>query len=809
MPSITGRRLRRHKRGRCPPLSLATLFVMDFIRHRGPDEEVDAARPPRPPTLTPGTENAMDDLADVLSNVQLKGDTPPRATRATPPRTAAVGAASAYTQGATASLASLASPVRRSPRLAPPHTPPAVDSDEGASLLAGVLAKAASAPLPLSSELTSSALRSRTDAKREAAKPKLVVRYKRETVAAAAGAAAASSAGAVSASSAALFASDEASLAAATEATVTEPARTFRVASAMSSSSIPSLEASSYVSTASASASASASALASQSEKGSLEEKPTRRGAELRASLPHATPTRKARSKRDTRLPADTSRLSAFARFRDQFRSALAEKEKTKRAQKVSIGDEPAGDGDVIGDGSARRPNPLEAGNNSEMDSLADALAAGVTLGTPSRRTPARALVQPDASVGKVGLCYSDIMELHAGPAHHFERPARHAEVVERFKRRGLELRCESIEARPATDTELLLVHSRAHLHAVKTAFDVTSEEKVQGEGDIYWTKHTETCARIAAGSATAAALAVASGEMHRAFAVVRPPGHHAECARAMGFCFFNNTVVAARAALRAYPARVRKVLLLDWDVHHGNGIQDVTFEDDAIMYVSLHRKQEGFYPETGDAGEIGSGSGRGFNVNVPWPEKGLSDADYLAAFDLLVEPVATAFAPDLVIVAAGYDAAEGDPLGGMRVSDQGYALMTERLMKLAGGKLVCALEGGYGLTATANAAAATLTAMLGFKTPPLGSRRRPRRGTVALLRSICAGDLAECWPVLRSPEHLEKLREAESRGTLLGKSEDTADEPKSRKSLAGGARPTVTAVPVPATPLRRAATPT
>ena len=142
-------------------------------------------------------------------------------------------------------------------------------------------------------------------------------------------------------------------------------------------------------------------------------------------------------------------------------------------------------------------------------------------------------------------------------------------------------------------------------------------------------------------------------------------------------------------------------------------------------------------------------------------------------------------------------------------MSDQGYALMTERLMKLAGGKLVCALEGGYGLTATANAAAATLTAMLGFKTPPLGSRRRPRRGTVALLRSICTGDLAECWPVLRSPEHLEKLREAESRGTLLGKSEDTADEPKSRKSLAGGARPTVTAVPVPATPLRRAATPT
>ena len=193
-------------------------------------------------------------------------------------------------------------------------------------------------------------------------------------------------------------------------------------------------------------------------------------------------------------------------------------------------------------------------------------------------------------------------------------------------------------------------------------------------------------------------------GALHRAFAVVRPPGHHAECARAMGFCFFNNTVIAARAALTAYPERI-KILLVDWDVHHGNGIQDLTYDDDAILYVSLHRRQEGFYPETGDAEEIGIGKGRGYNINVPWPEKGLSDADYLAAFDLLVLPVASARA-DLVVVAAGYDAAEGDPLGGMRVSDQGFALMTERLQALAGGRIVCALEGGYGLTATATVAA-------------------------------------------------------------------------------------------------------
>ena len=810
---------------------------MDFIRHRGADEEVDDARPP---ALTPGTKNALDDLADVLSNVELRGDTPParaggpapRSTRATPPRTAAVGAASAYAQLDAASHASVASSVRRSPRRAPPHTPPAVDAGD---LLAGVLAKAATSPLPLSSTSSPSSPRGRArkDAKQKeppGSKPKLVVRYKRTDVEAAERAAArassdasaSASASASFVSAAASFASEpetpsapDASRAAATEATAAILARASSVASSASS----------------AVSFSSPSASVFSSEKDPAAEPTTqRRGAELRASLPHSTPTRKARSKRDTRPHADTSRLSAFAQFREQRRSALAEKEKTKNFARPSprpAPEELADDGS-IGGRSETSPNAssmTRAGNDvNDVDALADALAAGVTLSTPSRRTPARALAQPDASVGKVGLCYSDIMELHAGPSHHFERPARHAETVERFKRRGLELRCVSIEAREATDAELLLVHSQTHLDAVRTTFDASSPDAVQGEGDIYWTKHTERCARFAAGSATAAALAVASGAMHRAFAVVRPPGHHAECARAMGFCFFNNTVVAARAALEAHPGTIRKVLLVDWDVHHGNGIQDVTYEDDAIMYVSLHRRQEGFYPETGDAEEIGLGRGRGFNVNVPWPEKGLSDADYVAAFDLLIEPVATAFAPDLVIVAAGYDAAEGDPLGGMRVSDPGYALMTERLTKLADGKLVCTLEGGYGLTATANAAAATLSAMLGFKTPPLGSRRRPRRSTVELLWKMCEGELAECWPVLRSPEHVEKLRDAAraARGATAKESSASGrEEPAGKESLFRGgakdvaskasptARPTVTAVPVPATPLRRAATPT
>ena len=220
---------------------------------------------------------------------------------------------------------------------------------------------------------------------------------------------------------------------------------------------------------------------------------------------------------------------------------------------------------------------------------------------------------------------------------------------------------------------------------SVRTTFDASSDERVQGEGDIYWTRHTERCARMAAGTACEAALAVATGTCDRAFAVVRPPGHHADCGRATGFCFFNNAAVAARVALERGAAR--RVLILDWDVHHGNGVQDILYEDPRVLYVSLHRYGDGFYPGTGAATEIGAGAGKGFNVNIPWEEKGLGDADYLAAFDLVVDPVAKSFDPDLVIVAAGFDAAEGDPLGGMRVSDQGYALMTERLLRLANGR--------------------------------------------------------------------------------------------------------------------------
>ena len=602
--------------------------------------------------MTPGTRAAVDDLAFTLERIALKTPGPDR-------------------------LASAATPPRRSPRLAPPSDDASALPPDG--VLTALLAKAAASPLPTSPNPP------RARASPEA-RPKLVVRYKRENVTPAA--------------------SPEANPRPNAAGNARERARS------------PPLPASPPPSRTSSSTSTGRN---SGTEPSAPPLHPRHRVETVKANRPHPSPARKPRSRRDVR-PAPPS---SFAAFRDARREEL-------RAMK------------------AEEDAAAAAALATELEAKA--------LVTPAPRREPRPRPMREATPARVGLLYSDVMELHAGPAHHFERPARHAAVVEKFRKTGLEARCERVAAREASDAELLTCHTEAHLSSVRTTFDASSDERVQGEGDIYWTRHTERSARTAAGTACEAALAVATGTCDRAFAVVRPPGHHADCGRATGFCFFNNAAVAARVALERGAAR--RVLILDWDVHHGNGVQDILYEDPRVLYVSLHRYGDGFYPGTGAATEIGAGAGKGFNVNIPWEEKGLGDADYLAAFDLVVDPVAKSFDPDLVIVAAGFDAAEGDPLGGMRVSDQGYALMTERLLRLANGRCAAALEGGYGLTSTANAAAATLSALLGFAATPLSSRKRPRRSTVETLARVVAAH-EERWPALTTETHRDAMRAA------------------------------------------------
>ncbi len=254
-------------------------------------------------------------------------------------------------------------------------------------------------------------------------------------------------------------------------------------------------------------------------------------------------------------------------------------------------------------------------------------------------------------------------------------------------------------------------MHTGEHVDRIAATAE---HDFVQLDPDTYANRHSALAARLAAGGLVDLTLSVLSGALANGFALVRPPGHHAEAGRAMGFCLFNNVAVAAMAARRA---GARRIAIVDWDLHHGNGTQSSFEGDGELLYFSTH--QYPFYPGTGGTWEVGRGAGAGRTVNVAWPA-GMGDAEYLAAFDRVLLPIAGAFDPELVIVSCGFDAAEGDLLGGMHLSEDGYAAMTERVASLAGGRLVLALEGGYSLEAIAAAAAACTRVLLGESPPPL-----------------------------------------------------------------------------------------
>jgi acetoin utilization deacetylase AcuC-like enzyme len=224
----------------------------------------------------------------------------------------------------------------------------------------------------------------------------------------------------------------------------------------------------------------------------------------------------------------------------------------------------------------------------------------------------------------------------------------------------------------------------------------------------------TSTCAKsyetalLAAGGLLELIKVVMQGKFNNGFALVRPPGHHAEQDRAMGFCLFNNAAIGARYALRNFS--LQRILIVDWDVHHGNGTQHSFYEDPQVLYFSTHRY--GFYPGTGAATEVGKGKGEGFTVNVPL-STGASDADYGNIFEKFLKPIALEYQPQLILVSAGFDIHYNDPLGGMDVSEKGFARMTQILMEIAGataqGKLVLTLEGGYNVSSQRRSVKAVL----------------------------------------------------------------------------------------------------
>uniref|UniRef100_I3JGK8 Histone deacetylase n=1 Tax=Oreochromis niloticus TaxID=8128 RepID=I3JGK8_ORENI len=376
----------------------------------------------------------------------------------------------------------------------------------------------------------------------------------------------------------------------------------------------------------------------------------------------------------------------------------------------------------------------------------------GVFQSSLPHRPLGRAQSSPAAAVNPIkhlfttGLVYDSLMLKHqcvCGNAHiHPEHAGRVQSIWSRLQETGLLGRCERIRGRKASLDEIQSVHSEFHtllygtsplnrhkldhkklLGTCLSMYAVLPCGGIGVDSDTVWNEmHSSAAVRMAVGSVIELAFRVAAGELKNGFAVVRPPGHHAEESTAMGFCFFNSVAITAK--LLQQKLGVGKILIVDWDIHHGNGTQQAFYSDPNVLYISLHRYDDGnFFPGSGAPEEVGSGAGVGFNVNIAWTggvDPPMGDVEYLTAFRTVVMPIAQQFSPDVVLVSAGFDAVEGhqSPLGGYNVSAKCFGQLTQLLMGLAGGRVVMALEGGHDLTAICDASEACVSALLGDPWP-------------------------------------------------------------------------------------------
>uniref|UniRef100_A0A8C1XDG0 Histone deacetylase n=1 Tax=Cyprinus carpio TaxID=7962 RepID=A0A8C1XDG0_CYPCA len=407
--------------------------------------------------------------------------------------------------------------------------------------------------------------------------------------------------------------------------------------------------------------------------------------------------------------------------------------------------------------------------------------AAGASVSFPGHRPLSRAqsspasasFISPQEQPSKAhfttGLVYDSLMQKHqcmcGNTNTHPEHAGRIQSIWSRLQETGLRSQCECIRGRKATLEELQTVHSEAHVMLYGTnplrqkldskSFPTPTSSKTPAwelpcggigvDSDTVWNEvHSSSAARLAVGSVVELVFKVASGELKNGFAVVRPPGHHAEESTPMGFCYFNSVAIAAK--LLQQRLNVSKILIVDWDVHHGNGTQQAFYDDPRVLYISLHRYDDGnFFPGSGAPEEVGSGPGVSFNVNMAFTgglDPPMGDAEYLAAFRTVVMPIASEFAPDLVLVSAGFDAVEGHPppLGGYKLTSRCLGHLTKQLMGLAGGRVVLALEGGHDLRAICDASEACVSALLGIEIEPLSAdvlKQRPNENAVRSIEKV------------------------------------------------------------------------
>jgi histone deacetylase 6 len=313
-----------------------------------------------------------------------------------------------------------------------------------------------------------------------------------------------------------------------------------------------------------------------------------------------------------------------------------------------------------------------------------------------------------DTPVKKTGIYYDKCMLLHKETGHP-ERPERLEAIMNKLISTGTYKKCLPYEGRPATKEEILLVHTDSLYTEVLDSKN-TQADVIHFSGDTFGNKYSSDAAHVAAGCVIDLAERVVKKEIDNGFAFIRPPGHHAEKADIMGFCLFNNVAIAARYA--QVKLGLKKVLILDWDVHHGNGTQHIFQDDPTVLYMSVHKGGH-FYPGTGKVGEVGIGKGEGKTVNVPFLASGMGDADYYTAFKYVFVPIAKEFEPELIIISAGFDCVKGDKLGPMSVTKVGFENMLSMLLQV-NSKVVCALEGGYSLEPTAEAALSCVNILLG-----------------------------------------------------------------------------------------------
>ncbi|XP_023565601.1 histone deacetylase 9 isoform X22 [Octodon degus] len=421
-----------------------------------------------------------------------------------------------------------------------------------------------------------------------------------------------------------------------------------------------------------------------------------------------------------------------------------------------------------------RDPAPARAQCARPAPPAADALEKprllARTLSSPAAAILPRPLPdRPPQPGSATGIAYDPLMLRHqcicGNSTTHPEHAGRIQSIWSRLQETGLLNKCERIQGRKASLEEIQLVHSEHHSLLYGTSpldgqkldprillgddsqkfFSSLPCGGLGVDSDTIWNElHSSGAARMAVGCVIELASKVASGELKNGFAVVRPPGHHAEESAAMGFCFFNSVAITAKYLQDQL--NISKILIVDLDVHHGNGTQQAFYADPSILYISLHRYDEGnFFPGSGAPNEVGTGLGEGYNINIAWTgglDPPMGDVEYLEAFRTVVMPVAKEFDPNMVLVSAGFDALEGHtpPLGGYRVTAKCFGHLTKQLMTLVDGRVVLALEGGHDLTAICDAAEACVNALLGNELEPLSEdilHQTPNMNAVASLQKI------------------------------------------------------------------------